>query len=169
MKPVRHYMRALHRDLGFFAIGLTLIYALSGILLMFRGTDFLKKETTIEKTLSSDMKGQQLQEALKLRRFKVLKEDANTIVFSEGTYEKQSGLVHYTVKEYIAPFNKMVSLHKVNSGNLLHWFLVGYGIILTFLAVSALWMFKPSNKNFKRGMVLTVVGVIVSTLFLLLV
>lgn len=38
-----HYrIRSLHRDVGFFLVGLTLVYVLSGILLIYRDTGFLQ-------------------------------------------------------------------------------------------------------------------------------
>ena len=39
-KSIHYYMRGLHRDIGFFLIGLTLIYSISGVLLIYRDTDF---------------------------------------------------------------------------------------------------------------------------------
>ena len=41
-------MRVIHRYLGFFLAGIMAVYALSGIVLVFRKTDFLKKEVKIE-------------------------------------------------------------------------------------------------------------------------
>jgi hypothetical protein len=36
-------MRELHRYLGFFLVGIMSVYAISGVVLIFRDTDFLKK------------------------------------------------------------------------------------------------------------------------------
>lgn len=38
-------MRTYHRYLGFFLAGIMAMYSISGIVLIFRDTDFLKKET----------------------------------------------------------------------------------------------------------------------------
>jgi len=48
-KNVRRSMRITHHYLGFFLVGIMSIYALSGTLMIFRTTDLLKKERTIEK------------------------------------------------------------------------------------------------------------------------
>jgi uncharacterized iron-regulated membrane protein len=40
-------MRIIHRYLGFFLSGIMAVYALSGIVLIFRDTDFLKQEKII--------------------------------------------------------------------------------------------------------------------------
>ena len=47
-KPSKVTMRVLHRYLGFFLAGIMAVYALSGIVLIFRDTDFLKSEQTVE-------------------------------------------------------------------------------------------------------------------------
>lgn len=38
---IQKLMRSLHRDIGFLLIGMTLIYCISGLLLIYRGNDFL--------------------------------------------------------------------------------------------------------------------------------
>ena len=37
-KSINHFVRSLHRDIGFFVIGLTIIYSISGIVLTYRDT-----------------------------------------------------------------------------------------------------------------------------------
>ena len=54
-KSFNYYMRSLHRDIGFFAFGLVVIYILSGIVLIYRDTDFLKREVTVERQLKPNM------------------------------------------------------------------------------------------------------------------
>jgi hypothetical protein len=51
-KSFSHYMRVLHRDIGFFAIGLVIIYALSGIALVYRESSFFKVNRDVVKTVS---------------------------------------------------------------------------------------------------------------------
>ena len=66
-KSSNRYMRSLHRDFGFFAIGLTLIFSISGIVLIYRDTDFLKFEKQIEKQLSPNIKESELGMILHIR------------------------------------------------------------------------------------------------------
>ncbi len=40
-KNLRYYMRFLHNNIGFFIVGLVIIYSLSGILQIYRDIDFL--------------------------------------------------------------------------------------------------------------------------------
>ena len=39
---IHYWIRSLHRDIGFFLVGLTLVYVLSGLLLIYRDTGFLQ-------------------------------------------------------------------------------------------------------------------------------
>ncbi|MFV0437444.1 MAG: hypothetical protein ACK5PS_08650 [Desulfopila sp.] len=58
--PLQKWMRIAHRDIGFFVIGLTVIYCISGIMLTFRDTGFLKSETTIERNIGPGLQDYQL-------------------------------------------------------------------------------------------------------------
>ena len=57
-------MRTYHRYLGFFLAGIMAVYAISGIVLTFRNTDFLKKEVQIEKKLGIGLEAEALGSAL---------------------------------------------------------------------------------------------------------
>ncbi|MGL4994082.1 MAG: hypothetical protein ACRC6R_08200 [Bacteroidales bacterium] len=158
-------MRKLHRDLGFLAVGLTLIYALSGILLMFRGSDLLMKEVKYEKQLEVGLNSADLEKEISYRRFKVKSENQDKIIFNVGEYDKASGIAIYQLNEYITPFKQFVSLHKITSKSPALWFMVGYGLILCFLAISGLFMFKTTSQQFKRGVILTTIGIIIASIF----
>ncbi len=164
-----YLMRALHRDLGFLAIGLVIVYALSGIILIYRDTDFMKRTETVEKTLAPGLSAEQLGGELKMRGFKVTGQTSSTILFDGGTYDIGSGKAVYTQKSVVAPFDRFISLHKASSGNnKSHWALMLFGVILFFLALSSLFIYKPKTKLFRRGAWLTVVGVAVTVLLLLI-
>ncbi|MGL4411163.1 MAG: hypothetical protein ACRCZM_09470 [Bacteroidales bacterium] len=164
-KSISMIMRKLHRDLGFLAVGLTLIYALSGILLMFRGSDFMMKEVKYEKLLEKELNPQELEKEIGYRRFRIKSESDEKIEFNVGTYDKISGIATYQLNEYITPFKQFVALHKITSKSPALWFMIGYGIILSFLAISGLFMFKPSTQLFRRGIVLTIIGLAIATIF----
>ncbi len=51
IKDTRTFMRITHRYLGYFLAGIMAVYALSGILLVYRDTDFLKNEKSMIKYL----------------------------------------------------------------------------------------------------------------------
>ena len=46
--------RIVHRYLGFFLAGIMAVYAISGIIMIFRDTDFLKEEKQIEKKVATN-------------------------------------------------------------------------------------------------------------------
>ncbi|MEL6926721.1 MAG: hypothetical protein AAFO94_21960, partial [Bacteroidota bacterium] len=64
-------MRILHRYLGFFLVGIMAVYAVSGIVLIFRDTDLLKKEYTVEKQIATNVAPNALGKELKIKNLKV--------------------------------------------------------------------------------------------------
>lgn len=153
-------MRVLHRDIGFLTIGLTIVYALSGILLIYRNTDFMKVSKTEEIQLEKGLKGGNLGSRLRIRTFNVEREEDAKIFFKEGVYDAETGVASVTRKVYIPPFDKLVDLHKVTGTSKMSIIALIYGIMLTFLAVSSLFMFKFGSKKSRRGMAMIAVSVV---------
>ncbi len=162
------WVRTLHRDIGFFLIGLTVIYCVSGILLTLRDTDFLKSDRLIEKTIDSGLTGNKLLETLHLRREKIVSENQNEITFTTGTYNKVSGDVSYRSQELPSMLQGLNALHVVSSKDSKHWITLTYGVTLLFLALSSLLMYRPGTKRFKRGVLTAVSGGIASVILLIL-
>lgn len=167
-KTLPHIMRTLHRDIGFLMIGLTLVFALSGILLVYRSTDFLKSETVVTRTLDPALSIEDVGRALHLRKVSVGEDDGRRIAFSsgpmarDGSYDRQTGEVSYTAKQLPTFLEKLNALHKTGNSTALHWFSVLFGVLLTFLAVSSFWMFKPSTRQFRRGVAFAAVGFVIA-------
>lgn len=168
-KSFQYYVRTLHRDLGFLTVGLIIFYALSGIILIYRDTDFLKHEVAIEKTIAPHLASDELAGALRLRSLKIIEEDSTTITFTQGTYSKTTGAAAYITNEVIFPFNKFIALHKAASQSPSHWFTTLFGVILFLLALSSFWMFKSGTRQFKRGLILSVAGIATAILLLFIV
>ncbi len=162
-------MRALHRDLGYLMIGLTLIYALSGIVLIYRDTDFMKTEKQLAKTVKPGLSGDELAGELKIRGLKIARSDNQMLYFNNGNYNAETGKVIYTVQEIRFPFNKFIEFHKSISSNGIHFLAVIYGVVLLFLVFSSFWMYKRGTKNFKRSLVLTGMGIILAVIVCLLI
>jgi hypothetical protein len=161
-------MRALHRDIGFFVIGLTFIYSISGMLLIYRDTDFLKSEKIVERQLQPNMEVFEIGNALHQRGMEVQKEDAEILYFRNGTYNKVTGVAKYTEKSLPVFLEKFNNLHKKASGSLSHYLSVIFGVALLFLAISSFWMYSPKSKLFRRGLILAGTGIISSVIFLFL-
>ncbi len=167
-KTIQQLMRSLHRDIGFLMIGITLIYGISGVVLVYRDTNFLKSEKQIEKQLQPNLSADQLGNELRMRSFKVEKNEDDIIYFGNGTYNKTTGLAKYTENSLPAFLNKISGLHKASSKSKTHWFTIVFGVLLLFLAISSFWMYKKSSKSFKRGMVFSAIGLVAAIIMLLL-
>lgn len=167
-KSFYHFMRSLHRDIGFFVIGLTVVFCISGIVLIFRDTDFLKQEVLIEKQIESNVDSSELGGILRIRGFEVVKTEGETVYFGNGSYNKSTGIVKYSSKELPLFLNKLNSLHKTPSRKVIHWFTLIYGVLLLFLALSSFWMFKARTKLFWRGIYIASAGLIIAAILLVL-
>jgi hypothetical protein len=71
--PSSFSMRVFQRYLGFFLAGIMAVYALSGVVLIYRDTDFLKSEQTFEEQYKPNISNDKLGEELRIRRLKVTK------------------------------------------------------------------------------------------------
>ncbi|MGZ5264153.1 MAG: hypothetical protein ACXWBY_02355, partial [Kaistella sp.] len=56
-----------HRYLGYFAAGIMAVYAISGVLLIYRDTNFLKKENKYEIVLKPNLTDKELAKEIKMR------------------------------------------------------------------------------------------------------
>lgn len=165
-KSINHYMRVWHRYAGFFILGFALLYGLSGITLIFRDTDFMKQEKKISQNLAPGIDPSELGRNLRMREFNVEKTEGDVIYFKGGSYNISTGATEQTVKELIFPLNKMTGFHTTPSKKPLHWFTLTFAIVLLFLAISSLWMFKSTTKVFRQGIITTIAGIVVAVILL---
>ncbi|WP_346863507.1 hypothetical protein [uncultured Draconibacterium sp.] len=161
-------VRSWHRDIGFFVIGLTLIYALSGIVLLFRDTDFLKQEKQVTRSIEPGKQESELGAVLRMRDFKVTKTDGDLLYFDTGFYNQKTGELEYVSKELPAFLQKITGLHKAISGNKSFWINLIYGFLLLFMALSAPFMFKSRTKMLRRGIYISAAGFVFVLIYLLL-
>lgn len=167
-KSVGYYMRSLHRDIGFFLIGITIIYCISGIVLVYRDTNLLKHEAITERVIKPNMEGPELGMMLHIWDFKIIKSEGDIIYFQSGNYNKATGAVIYKEKVLPSFLGSFTKLHKTSSQSAIHWIPIIFGILLSFLAISSFWMFKVKTKPFRRGMYITVAGFIVAFIVLII-
>jgi hypothetical protein len=160
-------MRVYHRYLGYFLAGIMTVYSLSGIVLIFRDTDFLKKENKIEKTLKPHLKIDELGKELKMRDLKADKEDSTTISFKQGVYNKETGIANYTVKQLPRTIEKLTKLHKANTKDPLFYLNIFFGVSLFFFVLSSFWMFLPKSSIFKKGLYFTLAGIVLTIILLM--
>ncbi|UII24017.1 hypothetical protein [Fulvivirga ligni] len=161
-------MRIYHRYLGFFLAGIMAVYAISGIVLIFRDKDTFKKVTTITKVLPEDTTLENLGEALGMRRFNVEKVEGDTAYFRDGSYNLKNHTATYTQKELPFVLEKMTHLHKATSSRPLAFLNIFFGVSLFFFVLSSFWMFMPKTSVFKKGMYFTLAGLIMALLLIFL-
>jgi len=128
------------------------LYACSGVLLIFRTTDFMKFEQTEEKVLEPGLNSNALGEQLKIRGFKTTAETETDITFAQGRYNKVTGEAAVTTKEYPKLVAKIVHLHKASTKSPLFFLNIAFGLTLLFFVVSAFLMFLPKVPQFKNGL-----------------
>ena len=64
-------MRIIHRYLGYFLAGIMAVYALSGMVMIFRDTDFLKEEKQVSKDIKPNADEKEIGQMLGVRQLKV--------------------------------------------------------------------------------------------------
>ena len=165
-RNVGNTLRVYHRYLGFFLAGVMAMYAVSGIIMIFRQTDFLKKEKIVERSVPVGIKLDDLGKELKIKEFKIEKTEGNTVYFKQGTFDLTTGVAKYQVKELPLLLEKMSQIHKATTKSPLFFLNIFFGLALLFFVLSAFLMFIPSSDIFKKGMYFTVAGILLVLILL---
>ncbi|SDR97457.1 PepSY domain-containing protein [Christiangramia echinicola] len=165
-RKISNKFRVYHRYLGFFLAGIMAMYAISGIVLIFRNTDAFKIENTIEKKLPRDLSDEQIGKTLKIENFKVDRIEGEKIYFEQGELDRSTGLATYKVKKLPLILENMTKLHKANTTRPLFFLNIIFGLCLLFFVISAFWMFMPSTKIFRKGVFFTIGGIILTLILL---
>jgi len=170
-KTLQQIMRMLHRDIGFFLIGITLIYCISGIVLTYRDRGWLRYEKLVEESIQP---GLSLKNFAEMNRGRVMVRDydGETISFigrgiKDGRYHQPTGKITYKAMKYPYILSKFNQLHLTSGRSPIHFFTAMYGVLLALLAISSFWMYKPGSKMLKRGISLSIAGVIASLLLMI--
>ncbi len=159
-------MRIYHRYLGYFLAGIMAVYAISGTVLIFRDTDFLKNEKQNIKQLAPGISYEELGRELRMRDFKIEKEEGDILSFKEGTFNRSTGVAQYQTKELPYFMEKLTKLHKANSKSPLFFLNVFFAASLLFFVISSFWMFLPKTTIFKKGLYFTLAGVILTIILI---
>lgn len=169
MKAETSYrFRIIHRYLGFFLAGIMAMYSISGIILIYRNTDFLKKSITKEVTLDKNLNPESIGEKIGNRRLKIDHQDGDIFFFENGQYNSSTGEATYTEKRLPLVLEKMTHLHKAKSGEKMYYFNIFFGLSLLFFVISAFWMFMPGTSIFKKGLYYTIAGIVLTLILLFL-
>jgi len=76
------------------------VYALSGIILIFRDTDFLKQEKIITQEIKTNATPDELGELLKIKQLKVEKQDGNILFLRMARMTKQAERQNTPLKNF---------------------------------------------------------------------
>jgi len=179
----RKWVRVLHRDFGYLAAGLTVIYAISGVAVNHTNDwnpNYSIERTTLKiepipdslltsETLVDDILNK-LGEKGKLKSF--FQPDSNTLnIFVNGN------TISVNLKKGEVAQEKITSRKVIRETNFLHlnapkkiWTFVAdlFAIVLAFLAISGLFMIKGKNGITGRGAWLTAIGILIPVVFLLI-
>nr|WP_321486194.1 hypothetical protein [uncultured Draconibacterium sp.] len=168
MSKIVSRFRIYHRYLGFFLAGIMTIYALSGTIMIFRTTDFLKQDKIKEREIGANIPAEELGAKLFIRNLQVLNEDENTITFSQGSYDKTTGVATYKVKELPFVLQKLEKLHKATTNSPLYFLNIFFGVSLLFFSISAFFMYTKTNKVLRKGVIVAIAGLIFAVIIVLI-
>lgn len=166
MSNVSKNMRVYHRYLGFFLAGIMAIYSISGIILIFRETSFLKSEVHKVLTIAPNLKNEEIGPAIKIKNLKTTGEEGDVVKFEQGTYNKTTGIADFKVKELPNFINKLTKLHKATTKDPLYFLNIFFGMSLFFFVISSFWMFMPGTSIFKKGVYFTIAGMVLVLIML---
>lgn len=179
---VRRWLRAIHRDLGYLAVGLTVVYALSGLAVNHIADwdpNFQNSEHTHE--LGAFAPGQTDDEisddvakklAIEGRPKEVyrLGDDALEVLYEHRTLHVNTQTGHVVDEEQKPRFLIRVAnfLHLNRGKKAWTYFADAYAAGLLFLAISGLFMIPGKKGLFGRGAVFLAIGIAVPVLYVTL-
>ena len=152
-------VRILHRYLGFFLVGIMFIYAFSGIVLIYRKTNFFKVETLLERKFNPNISEEKLGKLLRIQDFQVSHQSGDTLFFAEGYADMKNGKATYKGQDLPLVLKKFIKLHKSNSGQPIHLLNAFFGVSLIFFSLSSIWMFRPKTRIYKEGIKIILLGI----------
>lgn len=177
-RKILHKVRIFHRYLGYFVAGLMTIYALTGVVLLFRDTHFLKKKILVERNLETRLSARDFTKmvaqdsTLNLRKLKIIDEKNGVLIFdknrynSAGTYDGNTGKLSYFEREYPYTVDILLKIHKSRISDPYSFINILSGASLFFLVFTSFWMFDPRSPVFKKGLKYVLIGIALAVLAL---
>jgi hypothetical protein len=170
---IRKLLRILHRDLGYFIVGMTIVYGLSGIFLnqdyniyfdSFQ-TEIGPGTTVTEPMLRDILAG--LEHGVVYKKHYTTNQGNIKIFIENGEVvinpETGEGTMSYLKKRPI--IFEMNKLHKASIGTLWKWVSDAMAVILIFVAVSGLFLLKGKRGFGRWGLWWTIAGIVVPLFF----
>lgn len=174
---LRKWIRIIHRDLGYFLVGISVIYGLSGYLLNHMdGKDpayhTIEATTMIDKHLNEkDLKKHlaTLEGVPQVNRILFSGNEFYKVMFDGGigAYSTKTGELSYELHQK-RPF--IYHINKLHYNKVSGWTIIGdvFAFSLIFLAISGMFMVKGKNGLMKRGIWLVLAGLAIPILYIVL-
>jgi len=171
---LRRIIRVIHRDLGFFVVGITLVYGFSGIILNHLGTQdpaFRKEEKTIQLPAyltESELSAVWLadENLPPLKRISRLDENRSRLLLEGGIgiYHSSSGSLSYEIykKRVLIYWMNRLHYNKVKGWSPVADFFAG---ALILLAITGLFMVKGKRGIGGTGKWYLIIGILIPILF----
>ena len=180
-KRWRAWLRAVHRDIGYLAVGLTFVYAFSGLAINHIGEwdpNFKSIETTstLEGPFDKDPE-LAAKQALSQLNIQLEPRDSfyDTDTSLEISFDNQIIVIDTESGQAVSTaekprwFLRVANWLHYNRGKKAWTFIAdGYAVFLLFLAISGMFMIRGKNGFFGRGAVLVALGAGVPLLYVVL-
>lgn len=179
---IRKTLRNLHRDLGYFIVGMTIVYSLSGILLNHRhdfNPDYkiYTQEFVVNTGEPEDFTRSKieviianLQMDLVYKKHYINSENLVKVFIESGEMvidpTSGKGVVRYLQRRPV--LFEMNKLHKATIGTLWKWVSDSMAVILLFVAISGIFLLKGKRGFVRWGWWWMIAGFIVPLVFALL-
>lgn len=179
---IRKLLRILHRDFGYFIVGMTIVYALSGIFLNHRHdfnpdykifvtdfqTDFQNKINLTETEVKDIL--QTLEHDVVYKKHYLNNQGIVKVFIKNGEVvinpKTGKGTISYLQKRPI--IFGMNILHKASLGTVWKWVSDLMAVILLFVAISGIFILKGKRGFNRWGWWLTIAGIVVPLAFALI-
>lgn len=179
----RKWNNIIHRDLGYFLVGLTIIYAVSGVAANhLRDWDYnfvtdqkmvelknVSPDLTVDETLINNILEQTNETDNYKSHFRV--SPTHLQIFLTGgimDIDMDAGQAVIERKKNRPMLREFNYLHLNHAGKLWTWIADFYGVGLLLLALTGLFVLKGKNGLSGRGKWFTIAGIVVPIIFLVL-
>ncbi|MCX6288114.1 MAG: PepSY-associated TM helix domain-containing protein [Bacteroidetes bacterium] len=183
-KTLRRWNNAIHRDLGYFFFGMTIIYALSGIILNhFKSGDFVHPDYSkrYEQLIVALPLNAVPDKAYALKTLEQVHEEKHFKSFVTGRGYVQiffdNGSLYIDLNNGKAELEEKTPRYVLKEFNLLHynnikrwftWFSDAYAVAMILLAITGLFILRGKNGIKWRGAALALIGIIIPAIIILL-
>jgi hypothetical protein len=177
-------LRNLHRDVGYFFVGLIISFCVSGIMLNHRTTwnpvrykyDFRKVQTSFhlpkESVINDSVKS--FNEKNKITGFNAynFRDDSTLVIFyksADATVDLVTGKAEINIWRQRPVLAQFYSLHvSFNDDNWYKWYSDLFALGLIFIACTGMFLMRGKNSFRKRGWVLALAGILIPIIALYL-